>query len=112
MNLGVLALIGLYQGPLDKAILTFNENSLFSTPAGICQHQTTQEDIKRFQRQAQGEGVRERIPGMCFGNPENEQSRATDAAFSGPLPASVEEQVLLLRAQNQRAQLVGSGDDV
>ena len=74
--------------------------------------QTMEADLQRFQRQANGEGVRERLPGMVFaGNTEPTSplpvpmfSNQNQETLPQSLPADVEAEVLALRARNQQAQ--------
>ena len=82
---------------------------------GIDGH-TSESDLLRFHQQAHGEGARERHPGMVHVDHVN--GGLGDSALGGVnphdvLPSAVEEQVRLLRAQNQQAQQLGtSGGDV
>ena len=81
---------------------------------------TSEADLLRFQRQAQGEAVRERMPGMVYAGPGGQSSALPTPVFHGlesgdnlpqSLPSEVENQVLILRAKNQQAQSqVAAGD--
>ena len=92
--------------------MDFNPGNLLpssSTPA--FGQQTSENDLLRFHRQAQGEGVRERRPGMVYTGTGAEVLPSGDLPQF--LPSDVEEQVRRLRAQNQAAQTVASvGGDV
>ena len=92
--------------------MDFNPGNLLpssSTPANG-QH-TSEEDLLRFHRQAQGEGGRERRPGMVFAGPREEDLPSEN--LPQYLPSDVENQVLLLRSKNQAAQAaVSVGGDV
>ena len=70
--------------------------------------QTSASDLLRFEKQARGEGAKERHPGMEHIELGNDGVNPHDV-----LPLAVEEQVRLLRAQNQQAQHLGTaGGDV
>ena len=76
---------------------------------------TTQSDLLRFHQQAQREGARDRPPGMVhvdLVDGGNGDSALGWVNFQDGLPPAVEEQVRLLRAENQQAQQLGtSGSD-
>lgn len=81
--------------------------------------ETSEQDLSRFQRQANGEGASERRPTMVYLENEVVEPRISSSGFnigaSGDgLPSAVEEQVRLLRAHNQEAQntLAAGSDDV
>ena len=74
--------------------------------------QTMEDDLLRFQRQANGEGVRERHPGMVYtGNTEPNSplpvpmfSTQSQEDLPQSLPSDIEAEVVALRARNQQAQ--------
>ena len=93
----------------------FNPGNFFSssTPSVGQTAQTSENDLLRFHRQAQGEGVRERRPGMVYASSGDDYD-ATSENVPQSLPSDVEEQVRHLRARNQEASAAGSagGGDV
>ena len=93
----------------------FNPGNFFSssTPSVGQTVLTSESDLLRFHRQAQGEGVRERRPGIVYaGGPSDDHDDASEN-IPQSLPSDVEEQVRLLRARNQEASAASSvGGDV